>query len=58
MSSFPQSKTAVPVAFGAMTIGEAGKEQARVHDESTVQSILEVLKKHGVDEIDVSGHVA
>ncbi|UZJ52507.1 hypothetical protein CBS101457_001827 [Exobasidium rhododendri] len=52
MTSFPQSKTAVPIAFGAMTIGAAGKEQSRVHDAETVQSILDVLKKHGVVEID------
>jgi hypothetical protein len=53
MTSFQQSKTAVPVAFGAMTIGEKGKEQSRVHDQETVQAILDVLKKHGVEEIDV-----
>jgi hypothetical protein len=53
-TAFPQSKTTVPIAFGAMTIGEAGNEQSRIHDEATVQAILDCLKKHGVDEIDVS----
>lgn len=51
-AGFPQSKSAVPVAFGAMTIGEAGNEQSRIHDEATVQAILDCLKAHGVDELD------
>lgn len=52
MTAFPQSKTAVPISFGAMTIGTKGFEQARIHDEKTLQDLLDVLKKHGVDEID------
>lgn len=53
-TDFPPSRTAVPIAFGAMTIGEAGKEQSRIHDDETVQAILDVLKRHGVDELDTA----
>jgi hypothetical protein len=49
-----QSKTAIPLAFGAMTIGEKGKEQSRIHDDDKIQEIFNELQKHGVYEIDVS----
>jgi aflatoxin B1 aldehyde reductase len=52
MSAFPSSKTAVPLAFGAMTVGEAGKSGVRITDMTLFQNILDLLKKHGVDEID------
>lgn len=54
MTKMEQSKTAVPIAFGAMTIGQAGKEMVRISEHDQLQAIFEVLKKHGVDELDVS----
>ena len=53
MTTMTASKTAVPLAFGAMTIGAAGKDMSRIHDKESIQKILDVLKKHGVDELDV-----
>lgn len=52
--SFPTSKTAVPLAFGAMTIGKEGASQSRIHDLPTVQKILDLLKQHGTDEVDTA----
>ena len=34
-----------------MTFGEAGKEQARVHDLETVKSILDIFQSHGHYEV-------
>ncbi|KAK0520301.1 hypothetical protein OC835_007254 [Tilletia horrida] len=42
----------VPVVFGCMTFGAEGTEQARVHDLETCQKILDIVKKHGVRELD------
>jgi len=47
-------KTAVNVVFGAMTIGKAGAEQARVHDLKTAGQILDVFQKHGHSEVDTA----
>ncbi|CAK7201647.1 hypothetical protein SEUCBS139899_004356 [Sporothrix eucalyptigena] len=40
------------VVFGAMTLGKEGAEQARVHDLKDCAAILDVLQKHGHNEID------
>jgi aflatoxin B1 aldehyde reductase len=34
-----------------MTFGEAGKEQARVHDLETVNAILDIFQSHGHYEV-------
>ena len=49
-----EQKTAVNVVFGAMTFGEAGAEQARVHDLKTAGDILDVFQAHGHSEIDTA----
>jgi len=49
-----QQKTAVNVVFGAMTFGEAGAEQARVHDLGAAKEILDAFQKHGHNEIDTA----
>ena len=36
---------------GAMTFGEAGKEQARIHDLETVNAILDIFQAHGHYEV-------
>ena len=36
-----------------MTFGEAGKEQARVHDLDTVKAILDIFQSHGHFEVTV-----
>lgn len=40
--------------MGAMTFGEAGKEQARVHDLKDVEAILDVFQAHGHYEVDTA----
>lgn len=49
------SKTAVPIVFGAMTIGN-GKElgQARVTDITEAEKIINIFQSHGHNEIDTS----
>ncbi|CAK7215240.1 hypothetical protein SBRCBS47491_002415 [Sporothrix bragantina] len=42
------------VVFGAMTLGKAGAEQARVHDLKDCAAILDVFQKHGHNEIDTA----
>ncbi|CAK7242004.1 MAG: hypothetical protein STHCBS139747_003478 [Sporothrix thermara] len=42
------------VVFGAMTLGKAGAEQARVHDLADCAAILDVFQKHGHSEIDTA----
>ncbi|CAK7235765.1 hypothetical protein SCUCBS95973_009378 [Sporothrix curviconia] len=42
------------VVFGAMTLGKAGAEQARVHDLADCAAILDVFQKHGHNEIDTA----
>lgn len=51
-AAFPPSKTAVPLVFGAMTVGAKGNDQARITEVDHFQQILDVLKAHGQDEID------
>lgn len=53
-TDFPASKTAIPLSFGAMTVGGEGTMQARIHDLPTFQSILDLLKEHGQEEIDTA----
>ncbi|KAF2464734.1 aflatoxin b1-aldehyde reductase [Lindgomyces ingoldianus] len=50
----PQTKTALKVVFGAMTVGKEGAEGARVHDTKDIASVLDVLQKHGHDEVDTA----
>lgn len=47
-------KSALPVILGAMTFGQRGKEQARVHDYETVHEIIDVFGQHGHREIDTA----
>ncbi|KZT21812.1 Aldo/keto reductase [Neolentinus lepideus HHB14362 ss-1] len=47
-------KSALNIVMGAMTFGEAGKEQARVHDLKDVEAILDVFQAHGHYEIDTA----
>lgn len=35
-----------------MTLGDEGKEQSRVYDETTVKQILQTFASHGHDELD------
>jgi len=49
-----QPTTNVPIVLGAMTFGEEGKEQARVHDLETVNEIIDIFQKHGHNEIDTA----
>ncbi|TIB01779.1 hypothetical protein E3P94_01366 [Wallemia ichthyophaga] len=46
--------SALPVVLGAMTFGQQGKEQARVHDYETVQEIIDIFGQHGHKEIDTA----
>jgi len=48
-----QSKTAVNVVFGAMTIGN-GAEQSRVSDLGEAKEILDIFQSHGHNEVDTS----
>jgi len=50
----PEQKSALNIVMGAMTFGEEGKEQARVHDLETVNKILDVFQSHGHFEIDTA----
>ena len=36
---------------GAMTFGEAGKDQARVHNLEDVKAILDIFQAHGHTEV-------
>ncbi|TFK50684.1 Aldo/keto reductase [Heliocybe sulcata] len=47
-------KSALNIVMGAMTFGEEGKEQARVHDLKDVEAILDVFQAHGHYEIDTA----
>ena len=49
----PQSKTAVPIVFGAMTIGN-GVEQSRVRDIHEAEQLLDIFQSHGHNEVDTS----
>ncbi|CAK7271460.1 hypothetical protein SEPCBS119000_004617 [Sporothrix epigloea] len=42
------------IVFGAMTLGEAGAEQARVHSLDDCAAILDVFQRHGHNEIDTA----
>jgi hypothetical protein len=53
-SIMAQEKSALPVVLGAMTFGEEGKEQARVHDLETVKKIIDIFGSHGHREIDTA----
>jgi len=50
----PEQKSALNIVMGAMTFGEAGKEQARVHDLETVNAILDIFQAHGHYEVDTA----
>ncbi|TFK46415.1 Aldo/keto reductase [Heliocybe sulcata] len=50
----PAQKSALNIVMGAMTFGEAGKEQARVHDIKDVAAILDVFQSHGHYEVDTA----
>lgn len=41
------STTALPITFGAMTFGHAGRELVRVSDPATQAKILDVFQSHG-----------
>lgn len=41
-----------------MTFGEPGKEGARVHDLKDVESILDVFRAHGHDEVSHAAHTS
>ncbi|KAF2723087.1 Aldo/keto reductase [Polychaeton citri CBS 116435] len=49
-----QGRTAINVVFGAMTLGKEGAEGARVYNTDECSDILEVLQKHGHQEIDTA----
>ena len=53
MVSSKSPATAVPVVFGAMTIGN-GAEQSRVSDLGEVNEILDIFQSYGHNEIDTS----
>ncbi|TVY85346.1 Aflatoxin B1 aldehyde reductase member [Lachnellula suecica] len=46
--------SAVNVVFGAMTFGEEGTEQARVHDKADCAAILDIFQAHGHNEVDTA----
>lgn len=48
------SKTAVKVVFGAMTIGKPGIEMTRVHTLDETAALLDTFQAHGHNEIDTS----
>ncbi|KZT56053.1 Aldo/keto reductase [Calocera cornea HHB12733] len=50
----PEQTSALNIVMGAMTFGEAGKEQARVHDLKDVEAILDVFQAHGHTEVDTA----
>lgn len=47
------SRSAVPIVFGAMTIGN-GAEQSRVSDIREAAKIIDIFQSHGHKEIDTS----
>ncbi|KAI1377273.1 Aldo/keto reductase [Hypoxylon crocopeplum] len=48
------AKCAIPVVFGAMTIGKAGIEGIRVTALSDANAMLDVFQKHGHNEVDTA----
>ncbi|EON96959.1 putative aldo keto reductase protein [Phaeoacremonium minimum UCRPA7] len=49
-----QSKTALPIVFGAMTFGDAGIEGVRVSNLKDAGAILDTFQAHGHREIDTA----
>ncbi len=49
----PMSKSAIPIVFGAMTIGN-GVEQSRVRDIHEAEQLLDIFQSHGHNEVDTS----
>jgi aflatoxin B1 aldehyde reductase len=49
-----RAKTKLPIVFGAMTIGKAGVEQARVHDLKDTGTLLDIFQKHGHKLVDTA----
>lgn len=49
-----QSKTTVPIVFGAMTFGEGGIEGVRVSDINEANAILDTFQAHGHNEVDTA----
>ncbi|OAA37405.1 Aldo/keto reductase [Metarhizium rileyi] len=48
------AKTALKVVLGAMTVSEEGSEGARIHEVKDICDVLDVLQKHGHNEIDTA----
>ncbi|KUJ11678.1 Aldo/keto reductase [Mollisia scopiformis] len=48
------AKTALKVVLGAMVLGKEGAEIARVHDLKDCAALLDVLQKHGHNEVDTA----
>ena len=48
------SKTAVEVVFGAMTIGKPGIEMTQVHTLDDTAALLDTFRAHGRNEIDTA----
>jgi len=48
------TKSALTIVMGAMTFGEEGKIQARVHDLKDVEAILDEFQAHGHTEVDTA----
>ncbi|KAJ2896847.1 putative aldo keto reductase protein [Zalerion maritima] len=46
------AKTALPIVFGTMTIGNAGVEGVRISDLPTTNTMLDMFQSHGHSEID------
>lgn len=49
-----QTKTKMPIVFGAMTFGKPGVEQTRVHDLKDAAAMLGVFQKYGHKEVDTA----
>jgi aflatoxin B1 aldehyde reductase len=47
-------KSTLPVVLGAMTFGEEGREQVRVHDYQIVKQIIDIFGSHAHREIDTA----
>ncbi|KZO91825.1 Aldo/keto reductase [Calocera viscosa TUFC12733] len=50
----PKQTSELNIVMGAMTFGEEGKEQARVHDLKDVGAILDAFQAHGHTEVDTA----
>ncbi|EPQ29191.1 uncharacterized protein PFL1_03478 [Pseudozyma flocculosa PF-1] len=50
----PAPTSNVKIAFGCMTFGRAGVEQARVHDIDECRAILDIFASHGHTELDTA----